>query len=138
MQIDSKFAPLHFNLGVAYLQKGQTQEAIAEFRSASTLSDTAWFAGALGFAYARAGEAPEARRLLAELKKRTSQRYVPPFDLALIYTGLGEKDEALNHLQKASEERDWRMTGVNVDPMFESLRSDPRFQALLTSMSLPQ
>jgi len=137
LQIDSSFAPVHFNLGVAYLQKGQNSEAIAEFIKARTLSrNTAWFAGALGFAYARAGQTSEARRVLAELHERSNHRYVPAFDLALIYTGLGEKDKALDFLQKASAERDWRMTGVNVDPLFESLRSHPRFQTLLRSMSL--
>lgn len=85
-----------------------------------------------------AGQASEARRELAELKERSKQRYVPSFDLALIYTGLGEKDQALTCLQKASEEHDWRMTSVNVEPMLESLRSDPRFQDLLRGMGLPQ
>jgi TolB-like protein/Flp pilus assembly protein TadD/tRNA A-37 threonylcarbamoyl transferase component Bud32 len=139
LQIDSNFAPAHFNLGVAYMQKGEFGEAIAEFQKATTLSrSTAWFAGALGYAYARAGQASEARRVLAELKERSKQRYVPSFDLALIYTGLEEKDQALACLQKASEEHDWRMTGVNVDPMLESLRSDPRFQDLLRGMGLPR
>jgi len=137
LQIDSNFAPVHFNLGVAYLKKGKNGEAIAEFLKATTLSrNTAWFAGALGFAYARAGQSSEARRVLAELQERSNRRYVPAFDLALIHTGLGDKDKALDLLQKASEERDWRMTGVNVDPFFESLRSHPRFQSLLHDMSL--
>jgi TolB-like protein/Flp pilus assembly protein TadD len=137
LQIDSNFAPVHFNLAVAYLQKGQTSEAIAEFLKATTLSrNTAWFAGALGFAYAQAGQNSEARRVLAELHERSKHRYVPAFDLALIYTGLGDKNKALDLLEKASAERDWRMTGVNVDPFFESLRSHPRFQTLLRSMSL--
>jgi TolB-like protein/Tfp pilus assembly protein PilF/tRNA A-37 threonylcarbamoyl transferase component Bud32 len=139
LQMDSNFAPAHFNLGVAYLQKREFSEAIAEFQKATTLSaGTAWFAAALGHAYARAGQVPAARRVLAELKERSKQRYVPSFDLALIYTGLGEKDQALNCLQKAYEDHDWRMTAVNVDPMLESLRSDSRFAELVRKVGLPQ
>jgi hypothetical protein len=89
----------------------------------------------LGYAYARAGKSAEARALLSELKEQ--QRYVSWYDFAVIYAGLGEKDQAFAALKKAYELRDIRLTIMKVSPVWDPLRSDPRFQDLLRRISLP-
>ena len=75
-------------------------------------------------------------KALAELKELSKRRYVAPYDLALIYTGLGEKAQALEWLEKAYEDHSQRLTWIKVWPQFDSLRREPRFQNLLRRMGL--
>jgi hypothetical protein len=92
----------------------------------------------LGHAYAVAGKTDEARGVLSELKALSRDRYVLPFGIAVIYTGLGEKDEAIDWLEKAYEERNGWMVYLREEPRLEPLRSDPRFQDLLARMNFPE
>jgi hypothetical protein len=73
----------------------------------------------------------EARAELAALLKLSAERYVPPYNVAMIYNGLGERDETLAWLERAVEQRDPRMTSLKVEPKWNNLRADPRFQDLL-------
>ncbi len=138
LEIDSNFAQAHIVLGMAYLRKGAFAEAIAEFQRATTLSpNITQYKGGLGHAYARAGKSAEARKLLSELKEQSKRRYVSGCDFAAIYAGLGEKDQAFALLEKAYEQRDARLVLVNVEPLFDPLRSEPRFQDLLRRLRFP-
>jgi len=138
LEIDPNFALAHLSLGTASLRKGAFAEAIAEYQRATTLSpDITWYKGLLGHAYARAGKSAEARKLLSELKEQSKRRYVPWGDLATIYAGLGEKDRAFACLEKAYERRDARLVEAKVYPLFDPLRSDPRFADLLRRIGLP-
>jgi tetratricopeptide (TPR) repeat protein len=139
LEIDPNFAHTHWFLGMAYLRKGAFAEAIAEFRRAITLSpNLTQYKGGLGNAYARVGKSAEARKLLSELKAESKRRYVSWCDFAAIYAGLGEKDQAFASLEKAYEQRDIRLfTSGTVSPMFDPLRSDPRFADLLRRIGLP-
>jgi eukaryotic-like serine/threonine-protein kinase len=138
LEIDPNFARAHFFLGQAYMRKGAFAEAIAEFHRATTLSpNITQYKGGLGYAYARAGKSAEAHKLLSELKEHSKRRYVSWSDLAAIYAGLGEKDQAFACLENAYEQRETRVVKVNVVPFFDPLRSDPRFADLLRRIGLP-
>ncbi len=92
--------------------------------------------GLLGYAYAVAGQRSEAEKILEESNQLSRQRYVSPSHRALIYTGLGEKELAFEWLEKAYEDRNWVLVLLKVHPMFDPLRSDPRFTDLLQRMNL--
>ena len=139
LDMDSRFARGHWGLGLALLAKGRHEEAIAELERAVELSGGGGVQnGTLGYAYAVAGRRPAALEVIEKLKATSSEHYVPPAAVALVLSGLGERDEALTWLEKANEERDPWITALKVEPMFDPLRSDPRFQDLLRRVGFPQ
>jgi len=137
LKIDPTFGPAHLWFGRPYLQKGLYDEAIAEIRLAVTASNASTISLAvLAHAYASAGRSGEARRILADLLERSRTKYLPSYWLALVYTGLGEPDEAIAWLERAYEERSSWLVWIKVEPRFDRLRSDPRFVSLLGRMRL--
>ena len=137
LEMDPNFIPTHSYLGSAYLQKGKYEDAISEFQMALTLSSRSpVYLARLGHAYAIAGRKGEARKILKELKELAKQQYIPSLSIALIHTGLDEKDQALDWLERADEERYWRVLNIKVDPKFEILHSEQKFIALLKKMGL--
>lgn len=82
---------------------------------------------ALGAAYALAGKRPEALKMPDELHALGKKRHVPPFSFAIVHTAIGDKDEAMAHLEKAYADRSPLLVWLNVEPFFDRLRSDPRF-----------
>jgi tetratricopeptide (TPR) repeat protein len=137
LELDSRFGPAHDTLGRAYTQKGMYPEAIREFRMALEYSP-AWIAPVadLGNAYALSGNQGEAWKTLAELLKRSKKSYVSPWNMATVYVALGEKERALASLEKAYEIHAQPVIFLNVDPRFDSLRSEPRFQRLVQRIGL--
>jgi len=129
----------HYYLGQAYEQIGRYEEAIAEFKKAiPLLKGNPEATAALGHAYAVSGQKGEAQKVLEELREYSKRQYVSPDNQALIYAGLGEKSKAIEQLQKAYEERAGQLIYLNVDPRFDSLRSDARFQDLKRRVGLAQ
>jgi len=121
----------HYYLGQAYEQVSRYEEAIAEFKKAiPLLRGNPEATAALGHAYAVSGQKGEALKVLEELKEYSKHQYVSPDNQALIYAGLGEKNEAFEQLQKAYDERAGQLIYISVDPRFDTLRSDPRFENL--------
>jgi tetratricopeptide (TPR) repeat protein len=120
---------------MAYSQKGMHQEAIAALEKAAEINgDGQAYLGYLGYVYAVAGRRAEAQKVLDELRERSQRKYVRPTHRALVYYGLGEKDQAIAWMQKAYEERDYDLVYFIADPISSSLRPDPRFQKLLRRM----
>jgi len=129
----------HWYLIYCYAMKGLYDDAVAEAQKALELSDgRPLMRVVLGQAYALSGREEEARRLLSEMINISKETYIPPQGIAIIYTGLGEKDKALEFLEKAYEEHDHWMYNLKVIPWVKSLRSDPRFTALLEKMGLAE
>jgi len=138
LELDPDFARAHGNCGLVYQQKTMFEEAIREFKKAVDISKgSSLYLGLLGHAYALANKRAEAMKILDELKQRTKQEYIPPYDIAVIYLGLGEKDEFFAWLQKAYEDRSAWLPCLKVDPVYDPVRSDPRFQDLLRRIGLP-
>jgi eukaryotic-like serine/threonine-protein kinase len=137
LEMDANFAYAHYILGEAFVRKGAFAEAIAEIQRATTLSpNITLYKGGLGYAYARAGRSAEARKLVSELKELSKRRYVSSWDFALIYAGLGEKDQAFAFLEKAYEQH--VVMWWNRSPLLDPLRSDSRFQDLQRRIGLSQ
>ncbi|HUJ29652.1 MAG TPA: protein kinase [Candidatus Acidoferrum sp.] len=137
LDLDPNFPVAHGYLGQAYLEKGKFEEAFQELRKALSLSgDETSYKAELANAYAVAGRKQAARAILGELVALSTKQYVSSYNLALVYAGLGDKDQTLEWLNKAYEEEAIRVININVHPRFASLRSDPRFEALVRRMGL--
>ncbi len=132
------FGSAHRALGWAYGLKGMHPEAIAETRTAIELRNGSSAKGFLGLWLARSGKREEAAQLLNELKQESARNYVQPYTFALIYIGLGDKEEALNWLEKQMSGRAETANQYAVAPELDDLRSEPRFNAMLKRMNLPQ
>ncbi len=137
LEMDPNFGLAHRYLGLAYEQKRMYAEAILEFQNAGTLSGARPLdLASLGHSYAVAGKTTEAREILKRAIERSSQIYFPAHDIALIYVGLGEKDLAFDSLNKAVEERSPWLIHLKVDPRFDPLRSDRRFNDLVHRLGI--
>jgi len=137
LELDPNFFPAHRYLGLAYEQKAMYAEAIAELNKAATLSNgSAQMKATLAHAYAMAGKAGEARKILNELEETAKQRYVSPYDIATIYAALGEQNRAFDWLEKAYEERSGWLAYLKINPILDNLHSDPRFADLLRRIGL--
>jgi TolB-like protein/Flp pilus assembly protein TadD len=137
LEMDPYFPPAHYHLGQAYEQKCMYEEAIVEFQQANSLvGDNQEAVAALGHVYALSGKRDEACRILDKLKELSIRRYISPYDIALLYVGLGEKDNAFEWLQNAYADRSVLLIGLKVEPMLDSLRSDPRFTHLMQRVGL--
>jgi hypothetical protein len=104
--------------------------AIDEARRGVELDPNDYERASLGFVYGLSGKQPEARKLLAELNKNRNGQKVSPVYLAFIHVGLGEKDQAFARLEDAYQDRSALLTQVQLEVIFDPLRSDPRLQDL--------
>ncbi len=138
LEMDPNFANAHACMADSYVHKGMYKEAIAEAQKAVELSGASPPAVAsLGATYAAAGRRDEAMKVLSELKARSKREFVSSGDFVMIYTALGDKDQAFAWLEKACQERSDAPTMLKGFPMFDSFRSDPRYADLLRRVGLP-
>jgi len=132
LELNPNYAGAHHHLANLYLAEGRYQEAIAEAEKRSVNSPNEGSGKPfLGYTYAVAGKRAEAEKILHELKELSKQRDVGPEAFALIYTGLGDKDRALELLKKEYEENKRLPIFINILPEWDSLRRDPRFEELI-------
>jgi DNA-binding winged helix-turn-helix (wHTH) protein/TolB-like protein/Tfp pilus assembly protein PilF len=123
-------------LGWVYAKQGRSAEAIAVFEKTRKIDNTPMAVAALAYAQARAGNRAPAKQLLAELRQRSNNEYISPFAYVLIYLGLGDKDQIFAWLERAYDTRSLFMITLKVDPLFDQLRSDPRYDDLLRRLNL--
>ncbi|MGH7632010.1 MAG: tetratricopeptide repeat protein, partial [Gemmatimonadales bacterium] len=127
----------HRILGLVLTQQGRHDEAAAAIREAiAGAGESAYARSALARALALAGRTDEARRLLAELELEGRSRYVSPVAYATAHIALGDTDEAFQWIERAFAERRGWLAYLRVEPIFDPIRGDPRFQALLDRMGL--
>jgi TolB-like protein/DNA-binding winged helix-turn-helix (wHTH) protein/Tfp pilus assembly protein PilF len=135
INLDPFFALAHYVLGEVFVQKHMYKEAVAELQKAIELSPgSTAFTANLAYAYAVSGTRDAAIKILNDLKNRSDDAFSNAPEIALVYVGLGEKDQAMVWLEKAYRER--FNPGVLLRPAFDPLRSDPRFQDLLRRIGL--
>ena len=127
----------HYYLGLSYAFKGDYGQAILSLRHAEEIGDSVWRYMGLGFVYARAGKRKQAQDILTTLHEMGQQQYVPPVISAGVYAGLAENDQALDCLSRAVRERNWQISWLHIDPIWETLRSDPCLQRLQAEVRLP-
>ena len=137
LEMDPNFELTHEYLGRAYTQKGMYEEAIAEFKKETQLGAQGTWAE-MGITYARSGNRGKALKALGELDALSKRMYFSPYLVAGIYAGLGEKEQAFKWLQRSYDGHEVWLTWLKVDPVLDSLRSDPRFQDLLRRVGLAQ
>jgi TolB-like protein/Tfp pilus assembly protein PilF len=137
LDMDPNFGSAHLWLAQVFEQKGLYEQAISSLKSGMHLSsDSTYSLAKLGHGYAMAGRCDEAHAVLNQLNALSSQKYVSPYDIALVHVALQENDEAFTWLQRAFEQRSLWLGYLNVEPQLDPLRSDQRFQALLRRADL--
>jgi TolB-like protein/Flp pilus assembly protein TadD len=126
----------HFALGWCLLKKGNVAEAGAELQKATTLDDLPWYIGWLGYTYAVSGDRAKADQILHDLDELAKRRYVTPNARLAVYLGLGDKEKALDGLEKSYQDQDGVCWQLKIDQRYDSLRNEPRFQAILKNVGL--
>lgn len=137
LDLDPGFGPARMWLSLVYLQQGRFEDSVAAAQSIAIDSGGATALAVLGASYAAAGRPSDAAGIIETLEQLSDQRYVSPASFALVHTQLEEADEAFAWLEKAFEQRSAYLRLLKVDPIFDPLRADPRFEALLLRMNFP-
>ncbi len=138
IEMDPRFYYSYRWLGIAYQLKGNYPAAMAEYSRARQSDDDPWILRLLGQGHAASGNKVEALKSLAQLKEVSREKYVPPYHFAVLYTSLGDKDQAFEWLEKSYLDRGQEMTRLKIDPFLDPLRDDPRFKDLLKRVGLPE
>jgi serine/threonine protein kinase/tetratricopeptide (TPR) repeat protein len=137
VEVDPNLIAAHYNLGMIYSQTGRHQEALAAFEKARALDPTNWpVLALLCHGHVTSGDRARAQQLLVELTARASEGSLDPTWIGLIHAALGDTDRAFLWLEKAYHARSETLLFLNVDPKYDSLRSDPRFGALVKRLNL--
>jgi TolB-like protein/class 3 adenylate cyclase len=138
LAMDPGFYYARWTFGLALQCNGQPPEAIAQYKKAAELTDDPLVLAYLAQGYAKAGQRDEALKLLAQMEELATKRYVGARSFALVHLALGEKEKAIDDLERAYLERsDPFITFIKVNPLFDPLRGDPRFEALLAKAFSP-
>jgi TolB-like protein/Flp pilus assembly protein TadD len=139
IKVDPSLYSSHLFLGWAYEQKRMYPEATAEFEKVVSLTHrSAASLSSLGHVYALAGRKADAEKLLDELQQQAKQRYVSSYFPAIIYLGLGNKEEALHWLERTSTEPGYWVGDLKMEPRLDSIRTNPRFKEIVRRVGLPQ
>jgi eukaryotic-like serine/threonine-protein kinase len=136
LDLDPRFWPAHVYLGKTLAEQGHYQEAIEELKKAGDFTPEPY--ATIGYVYGRMGRTSDARKVLADLQEQSKKGYVAPANFAKIYIGLGDKDQAFAWLEKSYQQHDFWITFLKGEPVFDSLRSDPRFQDLVRRVNFPK
>ncbi len=129
--LDPNFNVTRRYLGTIYHTREMYNEAIAEYRKTLALNDDPYMRAMLARSLAKAGQRAEAVKILRELESESAHRYIPSNGVALALAALGEKDKAFVWLEKDVAERASRPAQYSVNPIWDDLRDDPRFAALV-------
>ena len=138
IEMEPRFFITYGELGWAYSGLGLHKEALDAFSKAVEISGGArsYDIAGMGFMYAKLGEHEKAREILSDLLKKSTQRFIGPEDIALVYAALGDHDTAFSYLEKSLQEHGFYMCFIKVDHRFDILRGDPRFDEIVKKMGL--
>ena len=131
LELDPGFFLGQYYLGWTDVEAGKFKEAVPKLEKAKAMNSPPFVTGLLGYAYAKSGNRAKAESTIAELNQMSSRRFVDPFGPALVYLGLGDNQRALDLLEKTYKVRSQDVLWLKVDKIFDPLRSESRFIALL-------
>src|SRR5262249_26477091 len=135
--LEPHYYPAYQWLGQAYEQKGSYEQAIATLQKGMGQGERhPSLIAALGHAYALAGNRDKAQQTLTELSENSRRRYISPYLIAIVYIGLGDKEQAFKWLEKSYQDRASLLIWLKVEPQLDPLRDDPRFQDLQRRIGL--
>jgi TolB-like protein/DNA-binding winged helix-turn-helix (wHTH) protein/Tfp pilus assembly protein PilF len=138
LDLEPNSALTHAVLGVVYHEKKMYTEAIAEYKKALQLGGSpSEYRGLLGYTDAVSGNHSEAKKMIAELKTLRPRETRAALDIAVVYSGLGNRESAMQWLEKAEHEHVTDLIGIEQDARFSALRTDPRFRALARRIGGP-
>jgi DNA-binding winged helix-turn-helix (wHTH) protein/tetratricopeptide (TPR) repeat protein len=137
LELDPDFWPAHLFLGWVYEQQGHSTEAVAILRRSSELDDNPRTKASLGVAYAFAGNEAEAEKILISLVEESKKRHVSAYYIAAIHSALGDNARAFRWFAKALADRSEWLVWLRVDPRFDALRQDHRFESLARRVGIP-
>jgi serine/threonine-protein kinase len=138
LEMDPRFYVAHYYLGEALQFKGKLTDALAEFQKSADLNNDPFSHAMLGQAYARQGKTDEAQKVLARLREQAKSQYVSPYAFAVVLTALGDKAHAIDELEHGYDDTGFYISLIKVDPLFDPLRGDPRFEALVRKVTIPK
>jgi TolB-like protein/Tfp pilus assembly protein PilF len=135
IDLDPRFYYAHWNLAQALEMKGDLRGALTEYKKAVELDDDPFVLALLGQACAKVGQRDEALKILAQLSQIAAHRYVPSYSFALLHMALGDKDKAIEWLERSYQDgAGLDLFLLKVDPMLDPLKKEPRFQALVAKV----
>jgi serine/threonine protein kinase/Flp pilus assembly protein TadD len=137
LDLNPGFGHAHWSLGRVLLEQGQPDEALQRFEDAAKIMGPIPAAlSELGYCHARMGRRDLAHTTIQELQRLAEREWVSPVSAALVYAGLGEYDEAMRCLEEALRKRIRQLVWVNVDPRYDAMRNNPKFEQLIASLGL--
>jgi serine/threonine protein kinase/tetratricopeptide (TPR) repeat protein len=138
LEIEPAMQFAHYHLGLVYLERSMYEEALEEFQKENQLQPyTPEVSNPLiVLTYMRMGKKELAKKFLEQAVEQSKQRYTPPYNLASLYFAIGDKDKGFEFLNKAYDEQDCWLIILKLGPVFETVRSDPRYIAMLKKMNL--
>jgi tetratricopeptide (TPR) repeat protein len=129
----------HFNLGMIRAATGSYDAAVRAFGLAREYApDDTGSVSLLGYVYGRMGRTASARAMEHEIRRLSTTQYISPYLRAAVHVGLGETHEALTQLEQAYQDRSWLIATLKVEPVFDALRGDERFEALIRRLNFPE
>ena len=138
IQMDPNYHLAHGALGGLYLRKGMYADALAEWETAKNIRGSGDWSFGTAKVQIALGNKVEAQKILNELRQTADQSENGPLQIAKVYSALGDKDQAIEWLEKAYQRRSFGMFFLKVDADFDNLRSDPRFKELLQRMNFSE
>jgi len=137
LELDPSYFMLHYILARSFARMGRNTEALAHLQpKGKSIGEVPLMDAALGLAYAVGGQKTHTKKIVEAFNNHAAKRYIPATYFGMLFAGLGEKEQALTWLEKAYEERADGLTWLNVDPMLDNLRPEPRFQDLVKKIGL--
>jgi TolB-like protein/tetratricopeptide (TPR) repeat protein len=135
LEMDPRFYVAHYYLGEALQFKGKLTDATAEYQKSFESNNDPFSLAMLGQACARQGKTDEARKVLARLREQAKSQYISPYAFAVVLTALGDKAHAIDELEHGYDDTGFYISLIKVDPLFDDLRGDPRFEALVQKIT---
>jgi adenylate cyclase len=135
LDLDQAFFFPHFSYGWIDIEAGKISAAVPELRKANMMESPPFVAGWLGYAYGASGDSVNARAMIEELNHKSLHGYVPPFNLAIVYLGMGDRGRAMDYLEQVYSAHSQWLFWLKMDRIFDPLRREPRFIALMKKLN---